>query len=50
LNNIRVQAANGVLRIDGFIEGLEARRAVNQVLKGVDGLHTAQIDDHLIQE
>lgn len=46
---ITVEAVDGVLRLSGFVGSLEQRRAVNDVLKGVEGLHMDQIDDHIVQ-
>lgn len=50
LTGVTVQAKNGVLQLNGAIEELEAHRAVHDVLKGLNGLHTNQVDDHLIQQ
>ena len=50
LSGVTVQAENGVLVLNGFVEGLESHRAVHDVLKNIDGLHLNQIDDHLIQQ
>ena len=50
LSGISVRAMNGLLRLEGFVEGLASRRAVNDVLKNVEGLHMDQVDDHLIQQ
>lgn len=50
LSGISVQATNGVLRLEGVVENLESRRAVNDVLKGIEGLHMVQIDDHISQQ
>ena len=46
---VTVEAIDGVLRLSGFVGSLEQRRAVNDVLKGVEGLHMDQIDDHIVQ-
>ena len=50
LSGVTVEAKDGVLVLRGFVEGLEAHRAVHDALKSVDGLHMNQIDDHLIQQ
>ena len=47
--SVTVQAKGGVLRLEGIIKGLDERRVVNDVLKGIDGLHMDQVDDHLYQ-
>ena len=46
---VTVEAVDGVLRLSGFVGSLEQRRAINDVLKGVEGLHMDQIDDHIVQ-
>ena len=46
---IRVEAVDGVLRLSGFVGSLAQRRAISDVLKGVEGLHMDQIDDHIVQ-
>ena len=50
LSGVTVQAKNGVLVLQGFVEGMEAHRAVHDALKSIDGLHMNQIDDHLVQQ
>ncbi len=47
---ITVEVRNDTLRLMGFIEGFEERRAINDVLKSVEGLHADQIDDHIVQQ
>lgn len=46
---VTVEAVDGVLRLSGFVGSLEQRRAVTDVLEGVEGLHMDQIDDHIVQ-
>ena len=50
VSGVTVLARDGVLVLQGFVEGLEAHRAVHDALKSIDGLHMDQIDDHLIQQ
>ena len=46
---VTVEAVDDVLRLSAFVGSLEQRRAVTDVLKGVEGLHMDQIDDHIVQ-
>lgn len=44
---VTVEVRGDTLVLRGFVEGLEERQAINDVLRNVDGLHANQIDDHI---
>ena len=45
---VTVEVENDTLVLMGFVEGLEERQAINDVLRNIDGLHANQIDDHIV--
>ena len=45
---VTVEVKNDTLVLMGFVEGLEERQAINDVLRNIDGLHANQIDDHIV--
>ncbi len=48
--SVTVEVRGDTIHLAGFVQGIEELNGINDIVRGIDGLHANQIDNHIVMQ